>query len=185
MALRNIFHNTDLVIYDVEMTPMQGGSLRIFLCHKDEFSISQNVTDLVNEEIQNDYDKIETYKRINENIEGLKDDLISLLNKIKGEGKRIAGYGAPAKGIVLLNYFGIGTGYLDFIVDKSEAKQGLYMPGTHLFIYPPEKVCQEKPDYLLILCWNLAEEVMEQLKDYEGKFIIPIPKLWIQPSQNY
>lgn len=82
----------------------------------------------------------------------------------------------------MLNYFGIGENYLDFIVDKSEAKQGLYTPGTGLLVYPPEKIYQKNPDYLLVLCWNIADEVIEQLKDYRnagGKFIIPIPQIQI------
>ena len=107
---------------------------------------------------------------------------MGLLKKLKNQGKRIAAYSAPEKGNILLNYCGIGKNYLDFIVDKSELKQGLYTPGTHLLIHPPEKIYQEKPDYLLILCWNIANEIMEQLKDYHdasGKFIVPVPKIKI------
>jgi len=99
---------------------------------------------------------------------------------LKNEGKKIVAYSAPAKGNILLNYFGINNNYLDFIVDKSEAKQGLYTPGTHLLVYSPEKIYQIKPDYLLILSWNIADEVMVQLKKYHdngGKFIIPIPSV--------
>lgn len=105
-----------------------------------------------------------------------------MLKKLKNQGKRIAAYSAPEKGNILLNCCRIGKDYLDFIVDKSELKQGLYTPGTHLLIYSPEKVYKEKPDYLLILCWNIAEEIIEQLKNYHeagGKFIIPIPKVKI------
>lgn len=182
IALINLFKKADLEIYDVEMTPMQGGSLRIFISHPGNFLISVNVKNLVSQEIKDGFDKIETYQKINKNVSKLKNDIIFLLKKIKSEGKKIAGYGAPAKGNVLLNYFGINKNYLDFIVDKSEAKQGLYTPGTHLLVYPPEKVYQEKPDYLLILAWNIADEIIEQLKDYHeegGKFIIPIPKIQV------
>lgn len=182
LALRNLFKTANLEIYDVEMTPMQGGSLRIFISHPNNFSISKNVKNLINEEIKNGFDKIETYQKIEENVEKLKEELIDLLKKIKKDGKAIVAYSAPAKGNVLLNYFGIHKNYLDFIVDKSEAKQGLYTPGTHLLVYSPEKIYQEKPDYLLILCWNIAGEVVEQMRDYHdagGKFIIPIPKVKI------
>jgi SAM-dependent methyltransferase len=182
IALRNLFKTADLEIYDVEMTPTQGGSLRIFICHPDEFPINENVKNFIAQELQNSFDKIETYQKINENVSKLKSDIVALLEKIKSEGKRIAAYGAPAKGNILLNYFGINENYLDFIVDKSGVKQGLYTPGTHLLVYPVEKIYQEKPDYLLILCWNIADEVMEQLKDYHdagGKFIIPIPNIKI------
>lgn len=181
LALRNLFQEADLDIYDVEMTPMQGGSLRIFASHHGKFEIRESVKKLISQEIKERFDKIETYQNISENVIKLKNDLITLLEKIKGENKKIAVYSAPAKGNILLNYFGIKD-YLHFIVDKSEAKQELYTPGTHLLVYPPEKIYQEKPNYLLILCWNIADEVIKQLKDYHGaggKFIIPIPKIKI------
>ena len=182
LSLRNLFKRVDLEIYDVEMTPMQGGSLLIFISHPGAFPISENIKNLVAQEIKEGFDELETYQKLNENIIKLKDDLLILLKNLKSEGEKIAAYSAPAKGNVLLNYFGIGKNYLNFIVDKSEAKQGLYTPGTHLLVYPPEKIYQEKPDYLLVLCWNIAEEVIEQLKDYHnagGKFIIPIPSIKI------
>ena len=182
IALINLFKRANLEIYDVEMTPMQGGSLLIFISHPNNFPLTENVKNLVAIELKKGFNEVKTYQKISENITNLKKGLIDLLKKIKKGGKRIAAYSAPAKGNVLLNYFGIGKNYLDFIVDKSEAKQGLYTPGTHLLVYPPEKIYQEKPDYLLILAWNIADEIIQQLKDYHdsgGKFIIPIPKVKI------
>jgi len=184
LALRNLFRSADLEIYDVEITPMQGGSLMIYISHPGVFPIRQNIKNLISQEIKYGYDKLETYQRVNKNVIKLKNDIIGLLDKLKGEGKRIAAYSAPAKGNVLLNYFGIGGNYLDFIVDKSEAKQGLYTPGTHMLVYPLSRIYKEKPDYLLILCWNIADEVinMEELKRYRengGKFIIPGPNIKI------
>jgi len=182
LALRNLFKKADLEIYDVEMTPMQGGSLRIFVSHPGLFPTSENVKSLITQEVKEGFDKIETYKKLSENVQNLKKELIFLLEKLKSENKHIAAYSAPAKGNILLNYFGINKNYLDFIVDKSEEKQGLYTPGTHLLVYPPEKIYKEKPDYLLILCWNIASEVLDQLKDYHnagGRFIIPIPNIKI------
>ncbi len=182
LALINLFKKADLCLYDVEITSMQGGSLRIFISHPGEFKISENVKNLIRQEIRDDFDKIKTYQKISENISRLKAEILSSLEKIKNKGKKIVAYSAPAKGNILLNYFGIGSNYLDFIVDKSKAKQGLYVPGTHLLVYPPEKIYQEKPDYLLILCWNIAEEIKEQLKDYHsagGRFIVPIPNIKI------
>jgi len=176
IALINLFKKADFEIYDVEMTEMQGGSLRIFVCHSGVFPISENVKDLINKE--KGFDELSTYQEISKNVSKLKEDLISLLERLKKEDKSVAAYSAPAKGNILLNYFGIGN-YLDFIVDKSEKKQGLYTPGTHLLVYPPDKIYEEKPDYLLVLCWNIVDEVREQLKDYQGKFIIPIPSLRI------
>lgn len=182
IALINLFKAASLDIYDVDMTPMQGGSLRIFICHQGAFPVRESVGDLIKEEVAGGFDNLETYQKMSENIQNLKKDIISLLERLKKEGKTVAAYSAPAKGNILLNYFGIGKNYLDFIVDRAESKQGLYTPGTHLLVYPVEKIYQEKPDYLLVLCWNLAEEVMTQLEDYHadgGKFIIPVPEIKI------
>jgi SAM-dependent methyltransferase len=182
IALINLFENADLEIYDVEMTPMQGGSLMIFISNPGVFPINKNVKNLTAREIKSGFDRLETYQKISENVLKLKNELIDLLKQIKNEGKKIVAYSAPAKGNILLNYFGINDNYLDFIVDKSEAKQGLYTPGTHLLVYSPKKITEDKPDYLLVLCWNIAEEVIGQLKDYRsqgGKFIIPIPSIKI------
>ena len=107
------------------------------------------------------FDNIRRYTEIERNITKLKVQLLLLLEKIKKEGKSVAVYSAPAKGNILLNFFGIKK-FLDFIVDKAKEKQGLYTPGTHFRVYPPEKIFREKPDYLLILCWNIAEEVISQ-----------------------
>ena len=184
IALIHLFKTADLEIYDVKMTPMQGGSLMFFACHAGAFPIHQNVKDLHAQEIESGFDKLETYQKLAEDVLGIKNELLDLLKKIKSEGKRVAAYSASAKATVLLNYFGINTNYIDFIVDKSPAKQGLYTPGTHFLVYPPEKVGEDKPDYLLILCWNLADEVMqmEELKAWReggGKFIIPVPEVKI------
>lgn len=182
IALRNLFKAADLEVYDVEMTPMQGGSFMVYVSHPGVFPVSENVKNIVKRELEDGYDKLETYNKMSASVANLKSELISLLKKIKSEGKKIAAYSAPAKGNILLNYFGINNNYLEFIVDKAEEKQNLYTPGTHLLVYPPKKVLEEKPDYLLVLCWNIADEVIEQLKDYHdggGKFIIPIPKIKI------
>ncbi len=182
IALINIFKNADLELYDVNMTPMQGGSLMIFISNPGAFPITENITNLVKEELAGGFDKLETYQKIEKNVLTLKGELIALLEKIKLEGKKVGGYSSPAKGNILLNYFGINKNYLDFVVDKSPAKQGLYTPGTHMMVYPVDKIQEAKPDYLLVLCWNIADEVinMEELKPFRaagGKFIIPIPQI--------
>lgn len=183
LALRNLFKAAELEIYDVEMTPMQGGSLLMFASHPGTYPVHAHVNDLLSQEREAGFDSLETYARLGERVAALKTKLLALLHQLKQERKNIAAYSAPAKGNVLLNYFGIGKQYLDFIVDKSSAKQGLYTPGTHLLVYPVEKVFQEKPDYLLILCWNIADEVIEQLAEYKkrgGKFIIPVPEVEVR-----
>jgi SAM-dependent methyltransferase len=182
IALKNLFQKADLEIYDVELTPMQGGSLKIFISHPGTFAINDNIKNLISQELRDGFDKIAIYQKMNDDVKNLKNELLSLLDKLKSEGKKIAAYSAPAKGNILLNYFEINHNYIDFIVDKSEAKQGLYTPGTHLLVYSLEKIYEEKPDYLLVLCWNIADEVVKQLKDYHnagGKFIIPIPSIKI------
>ncbi len=184
LALIYLFNQADMQIYDVEMTHTQGGSLRIFASGNGNYPISERVKKLIKQEKKDGFDNIQTFKKIGKNIATLKKDTIALLNKLKKEGKKIAAYSAPAKGNILLNYFGLRENYLDFIVDKSPKKHGFYTPGTHLLIHPIGKIYEGNPDYLLILCWNIADEVMQmkELKAYrknKGKFIIPIPNIKI------
>lgn len=181
IAIQNLFAQAGLTVYDCEFVAMQGGSLRIFVCHKGSYPVSDRVEKLTKKEKSEGYDTLTRYLEMKKNIEALRTQLVATLKRIKSQGKRIAAYGAAAKGMVLLNYFKIGK-YLDFIADKSEAKQGLYTPGTHLRIYPPSEVLADKPDYVLILPWNITGEVMDFLKEYRksgGKFIIPIPHVTI------
>lgn len=182
IALQNVVKRAGLEIYDVEMIAMQGGSLRIFISHVGTRGISRHVKALVHQELQNGLNDLKTYKNMNHRIIKLKSTLLQTLKKIRSEHKTVAAYSAPAKGLILLNYFGIGNNYLDFIVDKAREKQGLYTPGVHMRVYPVEKIMENLPDYVLILCWNIAGEVMDFLGEYAkkgGKFIIPIPKVRI------
>jgi len=183
LALIYLFKTAELEIYDVEMMPVQGGSLRIFISHPGVFPTSKNVNDLVEQEKKEGFDTIQTYQKINTHVNTLKTELIALLKQLRKEGKKIAAYSAPAKGNILLNYFDL-KGELDFLVDKSKAKQGLYTPGTHFLVHALDKIDQEKPDYLLVLCWNIADEIihMPELEAYRkrgGKFIVPIPEVRI------
>lgn len=179
LSLKKIFEKVDLEMYDAEI---KNGVMRIFISHPGIFQTTKKLKNLINEEIYRKFNKLETYQKFAENIKKTKRQLIVLLKNLKNQGKRIVGYSSSEKGNILLNYCKIGKNYLDFIVDKSELKQGLYTPGTYLLIYPPEKIYQEKPDYLLILSWNIADEIINSLKNYHkmgGKFIIPLPELKI------
>lgn len=182
LALRNLFERAGLRIYDVEQTWTQGGSLRIFASQTGAFPISERVGAMIQAELGAGYDKLGTYRALEGRVSGLKKELLGLFRRLAREGKSVAAYSAPAKGNILLNYFGIGQKQLGFLVDKSQAKQGFYTPGTHLLVEHPRVIAKRKPDYLLVLCWNLAEEVVAQLADYKkagGKFIIPIPEIKI------
>jgi hypothetical protein len=131
-------------------------------------------------EAQAGLDQIETYLGFQEEIYRVKRELLSFLINAKSHGKKVVGYGAPAKGNTLLNYCGIRTDLLDYTVDRSPHKQGLYLPGTHIPIYAPEKIRETQPDYVLILPWNLKEEVMVQMgyiQEWGGRFVVPIPEM--------
>lgn len=183
IALQHVVKKANLEIYDVEFISMQGGSLRIFLSHPGVFRVTDRVRQLASTELSEGFDNIKTYQNMTKRIIRLKSKLITLLESIKRRKKRIAAYSAPAKGLILLNYFGIDDRYLDFIVDKAKEKQGMYTPGVHMRVYPIEKIMKDQPDYVLILCWNIADEVMNSLAEYKrngGTFILPIPEVTVR-----
>jgi SAM-dependent methyltransferase len=179
-ALDRLFKRHGLIVADVERIPIHGGSLRIYVDKGDEQS--ERVLSLLEEEDEWGVDRYAFYKDFGDQVEALRDELVSLLRDLKAAGNHIAVYGASAKGSTLLNYFGVGPEILDFVVDRSTVKQGYYTPGTHLPILSPEVLLEERPDYVLLLTWNFAREILEQQKVYHeqgGKFIIPIPEVKI------
>ena len=181
-TVEKLFAAHGLTLFDVEELPTHGGSLRIYACHGGRRTVGSRVVELREKEEAAGLTRLEHYLSFGERVKTTKRRILDFLIRAKQEGKSIAGYGAPAKANTLLNYCGIRTDFLDYTVDRSPHKQGLFTPGTHIPVYGPEKVRETKPDYLLILPWNLRDEVMEQMsfiREWGGKFVVPIPDLQV------
>lgn len=177
-ALDRLIDRQGLVIEDIERIPAQGGSLRLFLRRKAGFARGAAVLGLLAEERAWGVGTPDFYREFGAKTEELRRRLTALLADLKRQGKRLAGYGAAAKGTVLLNYCGIGPDTLDYVVDRNPHKQGLSMPGVRIPIVAPDRLKEAPPDYLVILPWNIAPEVMAQqaaYRDAGGRFIVPIP----------
>jgi SAM-dependent methyltransferase len=180
-AAKRIFAAAGLIIYAVEKLKSHGGSLRLFVRHEHDGSkpVQPSVESLLEEERSFGITDVATYAAFGENVEATKRELLSLLIGAKNDGKRIAIYGASGKGNTLLNYCGIGTDFVDYVVDRNPHRHGRYTPGTHIPIHTPERIAETKPDFVLITPWNLKDEIMGQLdyiRDWDGQFIVPIPK---------
>ncbi len=182
ITVEKIFSAHGVTVFDVEELDTHGGSLRIYARHTEDTSkpIGQRVKDLIAKEEAAGFAHLEHYLSFAERVKETKHKLLAFLIAVKRQGKCIAGYGAPAKGNTLLNYCGIRSDFVEFTVDRSPHKQGRFLPGTHIPIYHPDKIKETRPDYLLILPWNLREEIMEQMgciREWGGQFVVPIPEV--------
>lgn len=176
-ALTNLFQAHGLYLNDVKSLKIHGGSLRLFIEKSD--APSEYVKRLLTEEKELGIDQFKYYEQFGQRVETLMADLRTLLDGLKADGKRIAAYGAAAKGATMLNCSGIGTDVLDYVVDRNVHKQGLHMPGVHVPIEAPEKLLEDMPDYVLLLAWNFKDEVMKQQSEFlakGGKFVVPVPE---------
>jgi SAM-dependent methyltransferase len=176
-----------LKLIDVEELPTHGGSLRIYLAHAaSHHPVAPSVPRLLERERRAGFETLETYTSFGQQVIRTKHNLLSFLIEAKAAGRRICGYGAPGKGNTLLNYCGIGTDFLDFVVDRNTYKQGLYTPGMRIPIRPVEAIDEHRPDLILILPWNLKTEIVEQMshvREWGAQFIVPIPEVRILAAE--
>ncbi|HZB90688.1 MAG TPA: class I SAM-dependent methyltransferase [Stellaceae bacterium] len=181
MTAERILAAQGLRVFDVEELWTHGGSLRLFVCHADNAAqpTLPTVAALVEREQRAGLGELATYAAFEERVRETKRSLLQFLIEAKRAGKRIAGYGAPGKGNTLLNYCGVRTDFLDYTVDRNPYKHGRFLPGTHIPVLPPERVAETRPDFLLILPWNLKDEIMAQMafiREWGGRFVVPIPE---------
>jgi SAM-dependent methyltransferase len=181
-VVERIFAKHGLKLFDVQEMSTHGGSLRIFAAHEDDASkpSSEAVQELRRREETAGFLTLAPYLAFNERVIETKRKLLTFLIEAKERGKHIVGYGAPAKGNTLLNYCGIRTDFVDYTVDKSPAKQGHLLPGVRIPVHSPDMISKTKPDFVLILPWNIKEEVMHQMdyvRQWGGQFVVPIPEV--------
>lgn len=184
LTTKGIFSTHGLTLFDVEELPTHGGSLRIYARHAEDATkpATSAVEQLLLREEKAGLNRIKSYAAFEESVKKTKRKLLDLLIRVKREGKIVVGYGAPGKGNTLLNYCGIRTDMLDFTVDRNPYKHGKFLPGTHIPIFSPDQIRVTKPDYVLILPWNLKDEIMHQLsyiREWGGRFIVPIPEAMV------
>jgi len=184
IAVKQIFESNSLIIFDVEEVLTHGGSLRIFAKHTADISkqISSNVDKMLDKEINFGLSDLTIYTKYQEKAEKVKNEFTEFLITTTKSGKKVAAYGAAAKGNTLLNFAGIKKDLLQFVVDASPHKQNKFLPGVHIPVYSEQKIIDEKPDYIVILPWNLKEEISTQLsyiREWGGKFVIAVPSLII------
>jgi SAM-dependent methyltransferase len=174
-----LFERHGMRIVDVERLPLHHGQIRVFVQRQDEATVHDSVAALLEMERAKGIDQFATYQQFARKVGEIKHDLHHTVATLRQQGKRVAAYGAPAKGNTLLGYLGLGPDMLDYIADRSPLKQGRYTPGLHIPVVAPEQLLMDRPDYVLLLAWNFADEIMAQQAEYRrggGKFIIPVPE---------
>jgi SAM-dependent methyltransferase len=180
LSLRCLAERHGLQLFDIEELPTHGGSLRAYFAHQgSSHRVLPAVDKLITQELDAGLTRLETYENFAENVKRTKRHLLGILSAVRSAGQTVVGYGAPGKGNTLLNYCGIGTDLLDFTVDRNPYKHGRYTPGMHIPIRPVEALAEARPDYVLILPWNLRDEISQQMRQigsWGGKFIVPIPR---------
>ena len=182
LAALNVFKLNDLRIFDVEELRTHGGSLRIFACHDGDDSKpdAAAVSDMLERERSAGMDSLDIYRDFDRGVQKTKRELLKFLVEAKEAGKTIVGYGAPAKGNTLLNFCGVRTDFLDYTVDMAPSKQGTLLPGTRIPVFSPDKILETRPDYVLILPWNIKDEIMSGMsavREWGGQFLVPIPEV--------
>ena len=180
ITAEKIFAAHGMTLFDVEELTTHGGSLRIYARHADDASqpVTGRVEELRKRELDAGFTTLAAYDSFHEQVKATKRNLLSFLIQARAEGKQVVGYGAPGKGNTLLNYCGIRSDFVDFTVDRNPYKQGMFLPGTHIPIYHPDRLVEARPDYVLILPWNFKDEIMQQLagiREWGGQFVVPIP----------
>ena len=183
LTARRVFEAHDLEVFDVEELSTHGGSLRVYVRHagrNDVHPTTDRPAELAERERTTGVESLGYYRAFSEQVRETKRSLLQFLIETRRGGESVVGYGAPGKGNTLLNYCGIRTDFLDYTVDISEYKQGMYTPGTHIPIHPPSRIADTRPDYVLILPWNLKDEItaqMDHIRKWGGQFVVPIPEV--------
>mgnify|MGYP001812246993 CR=1 FL=1 len=182
LAVQHVFSLHGLRIFDVEEIPTHGGSLRIFACHEDDNARpdSEAVAALLARERDAGLDSLDVYRAFEQQVQKTKRELLKFLISAKEAGKTVVGYGAPAKGNTLLNFCGVRSDLLDYTVDVAPIKQGTLLPGVRIPVHAPEKILETRPDYVLILPWNIKEEIMTNMsaiREWGGQFLVPVPEV--------
>jgi 2-polyprenyl-3-methyl-5-hydroxy-6-metoxy-1,4-benzoquinol methylase len=184
LTAERVFAAHGLSVFDVDEIPTHGGSLRVYVRHAENHSLAATaaISALRSREEEAGFTRLETYRAFDAQVMETKRKLLDFLIAVKGRGESVAGYGAPGKGNTLLNYCGIRTDFLDYTVDRNPYKHFKFLPGSHIPIFPPERIRETQPDWVLILPWNLKDEVVAQLsyvRDWGGKLVVPIPSVEI------